>query len=80
MSSPTSSMVWNRMTNLLRCCCRRTIPRKALKLLEWALKRVDSARYRVIEEANSLVAAAKKLRFFIAKLSNKDYNRLGEAN
>ncbi|KAG2784057.1 hypothetical protein Pcac1_g6256 [Phytophthora cactorum] len=43
-----------------------------------ALKGVDSARFRVLEEANYLVPADKKLRFFIAKLAVQVDNRLDE--
>ncbi|KAE9035918.1 hypothetical protein PR003_g9775 [Phytophthora rubi] len=43
-----------------------------------ALKGVDNARFRALEEANSAVAADKKLRFFIAKLAVKVNNRLDE--
>ncbi|KAG6950107.1 hypothetical protein JG688_00014320 [Phytophthora aleatoria] len=41
-----------------------------------ALQGVDSARFGVLEEANALVPADKKLEFFIARLSYKYYQRL----
>lgn len=43
-----------------------------------ALKGVDSARVRVLEEANAAVAEDKKLRFFIAELTVKFETRLEE--
>ncbi|KAL3667356.1 hypothetical protein V7S43_007582 [Phytophthora oleae] len=43
-----------------------------------ALKGVDNARFRALEEANALVPVDKKLRFFIAKLSQDIDNRLDE--
>ncbi|EGZ25951.1 hypothetical protein PHYSODRAFT_326906 [Phytophthora sojae] len=43
-----------------------------------ALKGVDSARFRALEEANQVVADDKKLRFFIAKLILKENNMLDE--
>ncbi|KAF1790782.1 Oxoglutarate/iron-dependent dioxygenase [Phytophthora cactorum] len=50
-----------------------------------ALKGVDSARFRVLEEANYLVPADKKLRFFIAKLAVQDrqfnyYEKRGDSD
>jgi hypothetical protein len=43
-----------------------------------ALKGVDSARFRALEDANAAVPDAKKLRFFIGKLSYKANKRLDE--
>ncbi|GMF51650.1 unnamed protein product [Phytophthora fragariaefolia] len=43
-----------------------------------ALKGVDRARFRALEEGNAAVAPDKKLRFFIAKLSVKENHSLGD--
>ncbi|GMF49380.1 unnamed protein product [Phytophthora fragariaefolia] len=43
-----------------------------------ALKGIDRARFRALEEANTAVSADKKLRFYIAKLCVKVCNRLNE--
>ncbi|ETP05672.1 hypothetical protein F441_17758 [Phytophthora nicotianae CJ01A1] len=49
------------------------------KMGSGALKGVDSARFRALEEANAVVPADKKMRIFIAKLSHKIISILGLA-